>query len=107
MRVGEVLEQEMPAVVAGIPMGFVAARHEPRRLDGRELGVERDLVAAGVPSGAGAVGMPGLEDQRRRRRIGCALVAQAQPDDAREDRVARAVHRDIDDAPAAERAGAA
>ena len=88
-------------------MGFVAARHERRPRRSRHLSVERDLVAAGVPSWAGAVGMPGVQDKRRRRRIGRAVIAQAQPDDAREDHVARAFHRDFDDAPAAEHAGAA
>src|SRR5262249_48205148 len=97
----------MPPVLVSIPMGFEASRNQVRGLDGGYLSVERDLLAAGVPPAAAAVGKPGFEDQRPRCLIGGALIAQSEPDDAREYRMARVYHHDAANSPTAERAGTA
>jgi len=60
------------------------ARHQARGHRRRDLGVEGDLVDAAHERPVVAVaGQADLEDQRPRRRLGRALVAEPQPHDAR------------------------
>jgi hypothetical protein len=104
VRIGEVLEQEMPVLRLHVVEGVEAARDEARRHCGGNLIVERDLLAACVPRTAGAVRVPGLEDDGARRAGGSGLVRQAQPENAREHRGACALHHDIADTTILERA---
>ena len=67
VRIGEVLEQQIPVPRVRVVKGFEAARDEARRHCGGNLIVERDLLAARVPRTAGVVGVPGLEDDGARR----------------------------------------
>ena len=107
MRIGEVLEQEIPVPRVHVVEGFEAARDEARRHCGSNLIVERDLLAARVPRTASAVWVPGLEDDGGRRAGGSGLVRQAQPENAREHRGLCALHHDIADTTISERAGPA
>lgn len=81
MRVGQVLEQQMPDVASIAPHGVEAARHQAGRQHRGDVAIEGDLLARAVAAGAAAVGMGGLEDQRARRAGGRALARQAQPDE--------------------------
>ena len=107
VRIGEVLEQEIPVPRVHVVEGFEAARDEARRHCGGNLIVERDLLAARVPRAAGSVGVPGLEDDGARSAGSSGLVRQAQPENAREHRGAFALHHDIADTTISERAGTA
>ena len=107
VRIGEVLEQEIPVPRVHVVEGFEAARDEARRHCGGNLIVERDLLAARVPRAAGSVGVPGLEDDGARSAGSSGLVRQAQPENAREHRGACALHHDIADTTISERAGTA
>ncbi len=104
MRLGEVLQQQVPRVGGLLPGGLMAARNcAPRHRRG-DLVVEGDLVAAGVPRRVGPVRQARLEYEgvgRSRRR---ALIGQAQPDDVRQHSRARAFDRHRGDAAVPQRA---
>ena len=103
----EVFKQQVPRVGVGVPVGLEAARDEPGGRRRSDVPVESDLVAARIPCGVGAFGQPGLENERARRVGGCSLIRQAKPDDARQDRGARAFDDHLADAAIANRVGAA
>jgi hypothetical protein len=107
VRIGEVLEQEIPVPRVHVVEGVEAARDEARRHCGGHLIVERDFLAARVPRTAGPVRVPGLEDDGARRAGSSGLVRQAQAENAREHRGACALHHDIADTTISERAGTA
>jgi len=50
VRIGKIFEQEMPRLRFRVPDGFKAVRDEVRRRDGGDVPVERDLLAARVPT---------------------------------------------------------
>jgi hypothetical protein len=107
MRVGEILQQQMPRIGVGIPLRLEAARREPHRHHVGDIPIERDFLAPAAPIRGHPLGQSGLEDQRARRLRGRAVVGDAQPDDPRQDGATRALDRDIANAAVVEHAGAA
>ena len=98
MRVGQILEQEMPGSGIGLPLGFETARYKANRHLGGHIVIECDLLSAGVPVwAADPLRKRRLEDEGRRRARCPFGITQAQPGDARQDGRARTVDGDISD----------
>jgi hypothetical protein len=91
--IGEVFEDEMPSLGVRVPMRVEAARHERRRHRRGDLIVECDLLAPGVP--IQPLGQPSFEEDGTRGVAGVTVIGETQPHDTREDRGARAFHRDV------------
>lgn len=106
MRGAQIFEQEMPAVRLGIPLR-VEALHQPAAIHSRHLTIERDLPAPGIPAGSHAIRVGGLQNERARRAIRRAGVAQLEPNDAGQNGVACVLHHDVANAPLGEHAGTA
>ena len=71
VRVGQVLEQEVPGTGVGVRMAVEAAQQQAGGRRRRDLAIEGDLALTGLPRAAGTIGQAGLEDQRG----GCAVAA--------------------------------
>ena len=97
VRVGQVFEQQVPGRRFWVEERFETAWHEARRHHGRNVPVERNLLAARIPSAAGAFWKSSLDDDRAGGAAGIAVIDQAKPDDARQQRRPRAFHGDVTD----------
>jgi hypothetical protein len=103
MRIREILQQQVPSAGGVIPGGVVTLRHDAWGHGGREVAIERHLVTAAQPGPTRALCQPGLQDKRRGRTRCRVGEDQAQPEDVREHRRERCLHRHFGDATFPER----
>src|SRR5438128_11488147 len=97
----------MPSPGFFVPGCLETAGDDARRHGGSDVTVESDLVVADKPELVDAVGPRDLEDERSRRSGGFAVIARAQPDDVRDQRIARALYGDLADTAVVEQAALA
>lgn len=95
VRVAQIFQQQVPRVRFRIPEGFEALRYEACGRCRSNVGVERNLLTTGVPRRTGAIRMCRFQDQRCRCALNSAVTGQAQPQDTRQHRRARALDRDL------------
>ena len=91
MRSAKIFQAKRPGFLVFVAMRGEAARDETAGWSGCDLRIEGDLVPTRRPPCGDAIGVAGLEDDRRRRFRRGAIIADGQSDNAREHRQARAV----------------